>query len=257
MASSPATSSETIVTSDSIHLLNINMTNVTKLTDSNFLMWSRQVHALLDGYDLTSYIDGSIVAPPPTNTTDGAVTVNPEYKQWKRQDELIYSALLGAISVTVQPLLSTTMTSAQIWETLSSIYAIPSRGHIRQLRQQIKQWVKGTKSIREYFQGFTTRFDQLALLGEPFKLEDQIDFILAGLSDDYKQVIDQIEGREVAPSLTEIHEKLLNHEVILQVMAANASHLPISANVANYRGSNNNNYNSRGQNRSNSRSNQT
>lgn len=87
-------------------------------------------------------------------------------------DRLIYSSLLGAITTTLQPLLSTATTSAEIWETLNSTYAKPSRGHINQLRQQIKNWTKGNKSIDEYFQGLTTRFDQLALLGKPFDHED-------------------------------------------------------------------------------------
>lgn len=67
-----------------------------------------------------------------------------------------------------------------------STYAKPSRSHFRQLREQVKQLKKGTKTINEYFQGFTIRFDQLALLGKALDLEDQNDFILEGLLEDYK-----------------------------------------------------------------------
>jgi len=215
-------------------------------------MWRRQVQALLNGYDLTGYIDGSIVVPPATITANGAVTVNPAFKHWQRQDQLIYSALLGAISISVQPILSRTTTSAEIWTKLMDTYAKPSWSHIQQLRQQIKQWKKDTKSIDEFFQGLVMRFDQLALLGKPMESEEQMEVIVEGLSDDYKQVIDQIQGREVPPSLTEIHEKLLNHEVKLQ---AAASSLPISANAASYRPPANNKHNNsnnyRGQNRNN------
>lgn len=235
-----ATNNTTVITIDAAQLLNVNMSNVTKLTASNFLMWSRQVQALLNGHGLSGYLDGTVVVPPPTIMTAEVVSVNPAFTAHQRQDQLIYSALLGAISVTVQPILATTTTSAEIWEKLSSTYAKPTRGHIQQLRQQIKQWKKGTKSIDEYLQGFTTRFDQLALLGKAFDLEDQIEFIVEGLPEDYKQVIDQIQGRDVPPSLTEVHEKLLNQEVKLQDATPNPS-LPISANVANTRVSNNTN----------------
>lgn len=91
MSTSPASTSETILVSDTKNLLNINMTNITKLTASNFLMWSRQVHALLDGYDLAGFLDGSVIIPPPTLTTDGVVSANPEYALWKRQDKLMIS----------------------------------------------------------------------------------------------------------------------------------------------------------------------
>lgn len=112
MSVSPASSNETIVVSETKTLLNLNMTNVTKLTSSNFLMWSRQVLALLDGYDLAGYLDGSVIVPPETNNTDGVLTANPAYTLWKRQDKLIYSAILGAITVSIQPILSTATTSA-------------------------------------------------------------------------------------------------------------------------------------------------
>ncbi|XP_010462704.1 PREDICTED: uncharacterized protein LOC104743307 [Camelina sativa] len=246
--------SETIATSDASMLHNVNMSNVTKLTASNFLMWNRQVHALLDGYDLAGFLDGSTAAPAATVTSAGTTTVNPAYTTWKRQDKLIYSSLLGAIAVEVQPILSKATTSAQIWSTLSSTYAKPSWGHIKQIREQIKQWKKGTRSVDDYVQGFTTRFDQLALLGKPMDHEDQVDYILSGLSDAYKPVVDQIDGRDSPPSLTELHEKLLNFDLKLQSLAhAASSSVPMSANVASYKSSggnhntnNNNNTHSRG-----------
>lgn len=140
MSTSPASSHKTILVSDTQNFLNVNMHNVTKLTSSNFLMWSRQVHALLDGYDLASSIDDSSIQPDPTLDNNGVLSTNPAYTIWKRQDKLIYSSLLGAIMVTIQPILSTTTTSAQIWETLSATYAKPSRAYIKQLRQQVKSW---------------------------------------------------------------------------------------------------------------------
>lgn len=61
-------------------------------------MWSLQVHALLDGHALAGYIDGSIIVPPETITLNDQTSANPDFTTWKRQDKLIYSALLGAIS---------------------------------------------------------------------------------------------------------------------------------------------------------------
>lgn len=126
--------------------------------------------------------------------------------------QLIFVFALGAIGVvtnSIQPLLSKATTAAEIWSTLASTYAKPSRGHIQQLRQEIKNWSKGTKSIDEYIQGLTTRFDQLALLGKTLDLEDQLEAILDGLPAEYKTVADQLEGRDTPPSITEVHEKLI------------------------------------------------
>ena len=74
------------------NLLNINMNNVSKLTATNYLMWSRQVRALLDGYGLGGHLDGSMIVPAETLNVDGEIFVNPAYTIWKRQDQLIYSA---------------------------------------------------------------------------------------------------------------------------------------------------------------------
>lgn len=138
-SSSPANISETIVVSDPNTLLNVNMTRVTKLTASNFMMWSLQVRALLDGYDLAGHLDGSTIVSPQTLRTAGVISVNSAFTLWKRQDKLIYSALLDAITTSLQTLLSKTTTAAEIWSTLSSTYTKPSRGQIKQLKQKLKQ----------------------------------------------------------------------------------------------------------------------
>lgn len=84
-----------------------------------------------------------------------------------------------------------------------------------------------------YLQGITTRLDQLAILGKAVDHEDQIDLILEGLHEDYKPVIDQVEGRDAPPSITELHERLLNHEAKLQLTGdAILLQSPVTVNVA-------------------------
>lgn len=222
---------ETIVP-NTTSLLNINVANIVKLTASNYLVWSRQFHALLDGYELAHFLDESAPVPDATITTEGVTAPNPTFLLWKRQDKLIFSALLGAISPTIQPLVSMASTSASVWKTLMSTYAKPTRGHIKQLLNQIKQWTKETKTVDEYLQGLTSRFDQLALLGKILDHEDKLDYILQGLPDEYKPVIEQTEGRDLPPSLTELHEKLINFEAKL-LTSTPLVVAPISANYVN------------------------
>lgn len=120
-------------------VLNINMINITKLTTTNFMTWNLQVHALLDGYDVSGYLDGSIPAPDQMITVDGQSVPNPDYTKWRRQDRLIYSGLIGTLSPSIQTLVTNTKTSQDVWKSLSATYATPSRGHIQQLRLQLKQ----------------------------------------------------------------------------------------------------------------------
>lgn len=166
-----ATQTDAIPTNTNI-LLNINMSNVSKLTATNYLMWSLQVHALLDGHGLAGHLDGSTPMPSQTVLVATVPTKNPEFTHWHRQNKLIYNALIGAISTPLQPLVSRTTTASQIWTKLASTYAKPSRGHIKQLKTQLKNWIKGYKSIDVYLQGLTTRMDQPIILGKPLDHED-------------------------------------------------------------------------------------
>lgn len=223
-----ATNTTGVATTDNVAvngvtLLNVNMANVAKLTASNYLLWSRQVYSLLDGYELASYLDGSKPIPDPLMTTATSVTANPEYVLWKRQDKLIFSAILGALSLMIQPILSRATTSADIWNTLANTYAKPSRGHIKQLKIQLKQWKKGFKTIDEYLQGLITKFDQRALLGKVIDHEDQIKHILDGLPEEYKSIGNQTNAHDTPPTILALHEKLLNHE---------ASILAVSESIA-------------------------
>ncbi|KFK44388.1 hypothetical protein AALP_AA1G251100, partial [Arabis alpina] len=233
-----------IIAANSQSLFAINMSHVTKLNSTNYLMWKLQVHSFLDGYALAGHLDGSKEIPAATLTTNDVVSVNPAYTLWTRQDRLIFSSLIGAISTPLQPLVSRATSSSEIWNTLASTYAKPSRGHIRQLKTQLKQWHKETKTIDVYVQGITTRLDQLAILGAAMGHEEQIDLILDGLPEEYKNVVDQVEGRDTPPTITELHERLLNHEAkLLSAMETLVPHGPVTANAAQHRNFSNNNKN--------------
>ena len=83
-------------------LLSVNMSGVTKLTTANYLMWSRQIRALLEGHELHHFIENTNAAPSPTDNIAGEVQPNPAYTPWRRQDRLLYSSIIGAISLPVQ-----------------------------------------------------------------------------------------------------------------------------------------------------------
>lgn len=98
---------------------------------------------------------------------------------------------------------------------------------------QLKHYTKGDKTIDDYMRGLITRFDQLALLGKPLDHEDKIEFIIDGLPEEYKTITDQVEGREISPSIIEIHEKLINKEAkLLALTASSSSAAPVSAHMA-------------------------
>lgn len=216
-------------------LLLVNMSSVTKLTTQNYLMWRRQVRALLEGHELQQFIDGSDGVPAETIVVDGVSTPNPAFAPWRRQDCLLYSAMIGAISQSAQSTVSTATTTKEVWDTLATVFGNPSRGHIRQLKHQIRTTTKGTKTISEYLRTIKAKADDLALLGKPMDQEDLTEQILEGLGDEYKPEVDAINGRDNPISFSELFERLLNREAMLLCTDASSSVAPIVANATDTR----------------------
>ncbi|CAA7032036.1 unnamed protein product [Microthlaspi erraticum] len=65
-------------------------------------------------------------------------------------------------NLTIDSVVSTATTTSKVWATLLSTYGKPSRGHIRQLKYQIKTCMKATKTINEYLRIIKGKADYLA-----------------------------------------------------------------------------------------------
>ncbi|XP_014491092.1 uncharacterized protein LOC106753757 [Vigna radiata var. radiata] len=192
----------------------ITLSSVTKLLPSNYLTWKLQVEALLDGYDLLKYPDGSFPTPPMTISTTGA-TPNPAYQTWRRQDRLIYGALLTTLSPEVASLVSQTTTSHDLWTLLQRTYAKASRSHLKQLKERLHTASKGTQSITTYMHSLKQTIDLLASLGSPVSVEDMTDHVLCGLNNGYRVVIDGVNARDTPILFYDLLEKLLIQELSL------------------------------------------
>ena len=149
---------------------------------------------------------------------------------------LIYNTLLGSITVSIQLILSTI--TIQLKSGKLCRLSTPSRAYVISNNSTRKsnsreEVTSNNSAINAYVQGFPTRFDQVALLGKPYDLEDEIYHILEGVQEEYKSIVDQIEGRKSTPTIVEIHEKVLNHEAKMQ--SKSSTIVPITANAVTYR----------------------
>ena len=59
-------------------------------------------------------------------------------------DKLIFSAFVGSLSASIIPFLNCTTTSCEAWTTLANTYAKPTRGHIKQIKEKLKNPVQGS-----------------------------------------------------------------------------------------------------------------
>ena len=183
-----------------------------KLNSTNYISWKLQFETLFIGYDLIGYIDGSIPCPPNTITTDNHTFTNPSHKLWIRQDQLLLNAIISSLSPTIIPFIAYAGTAREAWNILANTYAKPSRGHIQQVKDKLKNPTKGTQTITEFLHSIKARADELAILGAPVDSEDFTDKILDGLGDEYKELVRAIQARDTPISFDELHEKLLSFE---------------------------------------------
>ena len=223
-------------------LISINVAAQTplKLTSTNYVSWKLQFQTLFIGYDLLGFIDGS--HPCPTTILLGTTTPNPAHTLWIRQDQLLLNAILGSLSPTIIPFIARAKTAREAWTILANTYAKPSRGRIKQVKNQLKQITKGSMGVSEFLQTIKARADELAILGTAVDDEDLLEKILEGLGEDYKELVRAVQARDTPISFDELHEKLLNFEASLQnTTKTEQSYFPASANPANraYSGSRN------------------
>jgi gag-polypeptide of LTR copia-type len=85
-----------------------------KLNNENYLSWKYLVLPHVRGHDLLGFLDGSQPAPSELTSTG----VNPTYKLWSRQDQLLLAWLLSSISESVVSQVVHCTTSADLWKEL-------------------------------------------------------------------------------------------------------------------------------------------
>ena len=224
-------------------LIVVNVHAVQKLTPTTYLTWKTQVEALLIGYDLYSFIDGSNPMPSKTITKDATIESNPAYLSWLRQDKLLFGALAGTLSPTLGPLIIRTTTTKEAWDILANTYAKPSRGHIKQLKAQLNNISKGSLSIEDFMAKIKRTVNELALLGTHIPQEDVTDRILEGLDDNYNDIITAVLARDSAISFEELNEKLITKELRLGNTSnpTYTENFPATANPTHTRWNNNRN----------------
>ncbi|KAK5845272.1 hypothetical protein PVK06_001441 [Gossypium arboreum] len=144
----------------------ITIHNSIKLTPTNYLSWKTQIDFI-----------------PATITVNNAISPNLVYQTWLRQDKLLFAALVGTISPNLVPLITQSTMFREAWQALANTYALPSRGHFKQIKDNLKNISKGSQSVTDYMQAIKVKANKLATLGKPLDHEDLIEKVLDYLDD--------------------------------------------------------------------------
>ncbi|GAV73897.1 UBN2_3 domain-containing protein [Cephalotus follicularis] len=177
-----------------------------KLNASNYLIWRSQFLALLRGYDLLSYVDGTL--------DDGSP--KPAYILWHKQDQLLLSWLLSSLTESVHAQVVGLESSHAVWQYLSSAFSSQSQTRIMQLRLSLHSLKKGADSMSSYLLKARSISDELSLASKPVYDDEMVLYILGGLSSEYASLVTFITTRVTPISIADLHGLLLNEEIRIQ-----------------------------------------
>ncbi|PNX80561.1 hypothetical protein L195_g036565 [Trifolium pratense] len=202
-----STTSEIPITSNKDSVIALNTHSSLKLTNSNFPAWSVQFNALLVGYDLIGYVDGTNTSPATTDAT---------YTRWKRQDQLILHAIISSVDASIITMLGNVKNSKQAWDTLTKMFASKTRSRIMHLKERLSRSTKGSKSIAEYLHGIKALSDELAIISSPVDDVDLVIHTLNGLGTEYREVTAALRTRENPIGFDDLHDLLSDFENYLK-----------------------------------------
>ncbi|XP_019181976.1 PREDICTED: uncharacterized protein LOC109177131 [Ipomoea nil] len=207
-----------------------------KLTTSNFPVWRRQIKSTLIGFNLDGYITGMVKASS-QYLGDTQTNINPAYTLWFRQDQILFSAILGSCLDTLQPLISSAPRAHDAWKRLASSCAATShtRGRVVSLKAKLAKNLKGSRTIIEYLRDMHAIADDLALVQSLVYDEDLTVHIITQLGDEYNAIVAAIRVRETPISLGELSDVLTDFERVLKEGDATQQVGMVTANVTTKR----------------------
>jgi hypothetical protein len=151
---------------------------------------------------LEGFLDGSEKKPPKTVKKTVAGTdveeCNPAYAQWIARDQSVLGYLLSSLTHEVLTGVATMTTSAEVWSTLASMYALRTRARSVQTRMAHATFREGSQSVAEYYTKMRGYVDELATTGHSLGDEEFMSYILAGLDEDFDPMVSAVVALKIA-----------------------------------------------------------
>ncbi|KAH9678112.1 putative carboxylesterase 120 [Citrus sinensis] len=207
------------ITAANISQINFSFNTPIKLDRSNYLLWRSQVLASIRGNRLEGFIDGTKPAPEEKlllACADGSAQEidNPEYQNWRSQDQTLLGWLLSAINEGNLSLVINCVSSFDAWRTLEKKFGVQFEARVLQLRYELNTIKKEALSIEDYCIKMKSIADKLTSAGSPITEKDLMLTILNGLGSGYRDITTFITGSKM--EFDDAYALLLTHETRLE-----------------------------------------
>ncbi|KAL5800685.1 hypothetical protein ACOSQ3_032317 [Xanthoceras sorbifolium] len=187
----------------------------------NYVLWKSQVLPAIRAYDLEDFILGESTSAPKfvetRNEEFGEVTqtMNIDFRQWKKIDQLLICWLRSTLSSTVIGHVTCCVTSHEIWTVIERLYSQYYLAKIMQIRSQIQGTKKGSMTITECVLKLRTLADSLAAFGYPMSERDLLLSVLQGLGNEYDAYIVTITALQSTITVQDAQFLLMSYEARL------------------------------------------
>ncbi|CAL1359485.1 unnamed protein product [Linum trigynum] len=181
---------------------------------------------MLMGLDLLGFVDDISVAAEKTITANNAMTPNPAYRLWFRQDKLILHALCCSLSESNCPYLSAATTSRDAWTIIKKLYVSHAQSRIIALKTSMHKTQKGDHDVVPYVHDMKLRSAELARIGQPISDIDLVVHTLRGLGLDFNQFYVVVRARCTIGTIDDLLDSLIEYKADLKEQARDAHTVP-------------------------------
>lgn len=168
---------------------------------------------------MEGFIDGTKSAPDEKlilARADGSTKEidNPEYQNWRSQDQTLFGWLPSSISEGTLCLVLNCASSFDVWKTLERKFGVQSEARVLQLRYKLNKLIKELLSVEDYCIKMKSIADKLASAGSPITENNLMLTILNELGSGYRDIATFITGSKM--EYDDAYALLLTHETRLE-----------------------------------------
>jgi hypothetical protein len=187
---------------------------VDKLSKSNHTVWREQVLATLRGARLEGFVTGKKKSPVEEieeQDDDKKILVpNPEYEDWLAGDQQVFSFLFASVSKETLVRIATATTAVEAWQKLEDQFTSQTLACTINTRMALANTCKGNSYVADYLAKMQGLANNMAAAGKSLDDEDLVQYILAGLDEEYDSVVNSILARPQAITVSELAAQMLS-----------------------------------------------
>ncbi|MCH81099.1 retrovirus-related Pol polyprotein from transposon TNT 1-94, partial [Trifolium medium] len=204
-----------------------------KLDEKNYLLWNQQVNGVITAHDLHRFIVNPQIPIQFASIEDRiAEKSSEEYKQWLFKDQTLFTWLLSTLSDSVLPRVLGCKHAFQVWDQIHKYFNSVLKARSRQLRSELKNTKKASRSIGEYLLRIKSIVNSLIAVGDTVSDRDQVDAILEGLPEDFNSFIMMVYSRFDSPTVEDVEALLLLQEAQFDKFRQELASPSVSAHIA-------------------------